>query len=92
MHEKALNAGMDMGAEDNFIDMGGDSIAYPCCIASNTYKESCSSTCTNALNIPKILINAQSYTPYCIKILIQTHLRTPIVLQWASVTIGDSGT
>ena len=28
----------------------------------------------------------------CIKIIIQTHLWTPIVLQWASVTIGDNGT
>ena len=28
----------------------------------------------------------------CIKVTLQSHLRTPIVLQWASVTIGDSGT
>ena len=28
----------------------------------------------------------------CIKISNQRHLWTPIVLQWASVTIGDSGT
>ena len=28
----------------------------------------------------------------CIKIAVLFHLWTPIVLQWASVTIGDSGT
>ena len=28
----------------------------------------------------------------CIKVTVQSHLWTPIVLQWASVTIGDSGT
>ena len=28
----------------------------------------------------------------CIKVTLQSHLWTPIVLQWASVTIGDSGT
>ena len=29
---------------------------------------------------------------HCIKITVLFHLWTPIVLQWASVTIGDSGT
>jgi hypothetical protein len=81
MHEKALNAGMDMGAEDNFIDMGGDSIAYPRCIASNTYKRRRSSTFTNTLNISITPINVQSYILHCIIIFIQTHLWMDTLIQ-----------
>ena len=40
-----------------------------------------SSPCTNALNIPSILINAQSYTPHRINISIQTHLWMRILIR-----------
>ena len=40
-----------------------------------------SSPCTNALNIPATRNKAQSYTPHCINISIQTHPWAPTLIQ-----------